>query len=530
MSFLSFSHLTFQWPDGAPVLAGASGSVSSGLTAIVGANGSGKSTLLRLLAGELSPGSGVVSISGTRAYVPQDVALEADARADAVMGLTSVRAALRSIEHGSTDPVHYDTVGDHWDVEESAAATLAVLGLPADTLDRTVGELSGGEVTLLALASAVHSRPDVLVLDEPTNNLDAEATERVIDALASRRGATLIVSHDRALLARVDAIGELRRGSLRWFGGNVDAYEAALEAERFGAEADLRSARAQMARQHRELRTQVEGAGRRQREGARKAKQAGLPAIVAGAQKRSSQESQARATKVHEERLGAARTRLDKAADAAAQDKEIRVELAETDVPARRDVARFDSCVLPTGTRVDASVQGPERIVLAGRNGSGKTTLLRTLLGEVAPSAGTASALVPVGYLPQRLDVLDPQASVVDNVRTRARGATPHEVREALARFLFRGAAGDAVADTLSGGERLRAVLACTLLARPAPQLLLLDEPTNNLDFASRRHLLEALGDFRGALIIVSHDAQFVQALDPTREWRLEDDFLDTPL
>ncbi|MFW7414823.1 ABC-F family ATP-binding cassette domain-containing protein [Demequina sp. SO4-18] len=530
MPSLSFSHLTFVWPDGSPVIADATASVSGGLTALVGANGAGKSTLLRLLTGELSPASGTVAVAGTLAYVPQDVALRADARAESVMGLASVRGALRAIEAGSVDPAHYEAVGDQWDVEERATATLESLGLPSDTLDRTVGELSGGEATRLALASALYARPDVLLLDEPTNNLDAAATAQVVDALASRRGATLVVSHDRTLLSRVEAIGELRRGRLRWFGGAIEEYEAALDAERAAAEAELRSARSEVSRQHRELRTQVEGVGRRQREGARKAKQAGLPPIVAGAKKRSSQESQARATRVHEERLADARDRRDRAEDAADRDREIRVELPETGVPARRDVARLERCVFATGTQADAAIQGPERIVLSGANGSGKTTLLRTLSGEVAPQAGRASALVPVGYLPQRLDVLDPALTVVENVRARAPGASPHEVRAGLARFLFRGADGDALAGTLSGGERLRAALAAVLLATPAPQLLLLDEPTNNLDFSSRAHLLDALGDFRGALIVVSHDAGFVAALRPTREWRLDGTFLDTPL
>ncbi|WP_062130952.1 ABC-F family ATP-binding cassette domain-containing protein [Demequina aestuarii] len=530
MSSLSFSHLTFLWPDGSPVIADATGAVSSGLTCIVGANGAGKSTLLSLLAGDLPPASGTVLRTASLVHVPQDVALDASVRADAVMGLTRIRTALRAIQGGSVDPSDYDIVGDDWDAEERASGTLASLGLPPDTLDRTVGELSGGETTRLALASALHRRPDVLLLDEPTNNLDSAAIAQVVEALAQRREPTLAVSHDRALLTRANTIGELRRGRLRWFGGDIHAYEEALEAERATADQEVRSARADVARQQRELRAHVEGSAKRQRVGARKAKDANLPKVIAGELKRKAQTAEARVTGVHEDRLGDARTRLGDAQEAAERDREIRVELPDTEVPARRDVARLDSCVLPTGAAIDAVVQGPERIVIRGRNGSGKTTLLRTLLGEVAPLAGTASALVPVGYLPQRLDVLDPALTVVENVRAQAHGATPHDVRAGLARFLFRGDAGDALAATLSGGERLRATLAALLLARPAPQLLLLDEPTNNLDFASRSHLIAALEAYRGALVVVSHDAAFVASLAPTREWRLEGSFLDTPL
>ena len=521
MPSLTLSHTAFTWPDGTPCLADATLAFPPGLTGVVGANGAGKSTLLRLLAGDLPPSAGALTRPPDLAYVRQDVTLDARSRADAVMGLGEVRAALRAVESGSIEETHYDVIGDQWDAEERAQATLGQLGLPPGTLDRTVGELSGGEATLLAIAAALHARPDVLLLDEPTNNLDADATARVVDAMVTRGGTTVVVTHDRGLLDRVDRIVELRAGRLRVFGGPLAHYEETLVAERLAAAEELRGARAEASRQKRELREHVEGIGRRQREGARKARESGSPKILAGAKKRASQVSQGRIAGVHEERLEAAQQRLERAEAVADLDREIRVELPGTAVPARRDVARLTACVLRTGTHVDALIQGPERIVLGGANGAGKTTLIETMRGRLAPVSGVAETHVPVGLLPQRLDVLDPALSVVDNVRAAAPDATPHEVREGLARFLFRGRAGDALAGTLSGGERFRAALAAVLLARPAPQLLILDEPTNNLDFASRSHLLEALRDYSGALVVVSHDAEFVEELEPTREWRL---------
>ncbi|WP_201774139.1 ABC-F family ATP-binding cassette domain-containing protein [Demequina globuliformis] len=500
-----------------------SGSVDGSLSALVGTNGTGKTTLLRLLAGDLTPDSGSIQRPAHVAYVPQDVALDSAMRADAAMGLAPKRAALRAIESGDVDPAHFDVLGDDWDVEERAVATLASLGLPDGTLDRTVGELSGGEITRLALAAALWERPDVLLLDEPTNNLDEAAVAFVMGALERRSQPTLVVSHDRRVLRRVTAVGELRRGSLRWFGGTIDDYEAAIQAEREQALAELSNAKTHVAKQHRELRVHVEGAGKRQRDGERRARQAGMPKIMMGGMKRKAQVTQARVTAIHEDRLGEARERLEAAQAAADRDREIRVDVPESAVPSRREVAHLE-CRIATGVHVTAQVQGPERIVLTGSNGSGKTTLLRTLLGERAPLEGHAHLSVPGGYLPQRLDILAPDLTVAENVRARAQGASPHEVREGIAKFLFRGAAGDAPAAQLSGGERLRAALATVLLARPAPQLLVLDEPTNNLDFASRAHLLEALQGFHGALIVVSHDAEFVAALAPTRHWRLEAD------
>jgi ATPase subunit of ABC transporter with duplicated ATPase domains len=184
------------------------------------------------------------------------------------------------------------------------------------------------------------------------------------------------------------------------------------------------------------------------------------------------------------------------------------------------------------GRLAEVIVRGPERVALTGPNGAGKTTLLRALAGIAVPAgpadnAGSDLAVrlnAAFGYLPQRLDILDDELTVVENVRTVAPRASVNEVRAGLARFLFRGARADQVAGTLSGGERFRAVLAALLLADPPPQLLLLDEPTNNLDMASARQLSEALSCYQGALVVVSHDVPFLRSIGITRWLRLDRD------
>jgi ATPase subunit of ABC transporter with duplicated ATPase domains len=191
------------------------------------------------------------------------------------------------------------------------------------------------------------------------------------------------------------------------------------------------------------------------------------------------------------------------------------------------------------GRLAELVVRGPERVALSGPNGAGKTTLLRALAGLAAladplgterePEASAGSTLTvrrnaALGYLPQRLDILDDALTVVENVRAVAPRASVNEVRAGLARFLFRGARADQVAGTLSGGERFRAVLAALLLADPPPQLLLLDEPTNNLDMASARQLSEALSCYQGALVVVSHDVPFLGSIGITRWLRLDRD------
>jgi len=164
----------------------------------------------------------------------------------------------------------------------------------------------------------------------------------------------------------------------------------------------------------------------------------------------------------------------------------------------------------------------PGRTGLIGVNGSGKSTLLRLIAGELRPSGGSLTVTGEVGYLPQRLDILDDALSVVDNVRAAAPAASVNEVRASLARFLFRGPRAERLAGMLSGGERFRAVLAALLLAQPAPQLLLLDEPTNNLDMASVRQLSQALEGYRGAILVASHDVPFLRSAGITRWLRLD--------
>jgi ATPase subunit of ABC transporter with duplicated ATPase domains len=325
-------------------------------------------------------------------------------------------------------------------------------------------------------------------------------------------------------------------GSVRMYGGNLEAYEDLLAAEQAAAGRAVATA-ADVRRQRRDLVDAQVKQARRDRQGRQVAASGSLPKIVASARKRSAQESAGRSRELHAERLQAARGRLDQAEHAVRDDAEIRVDLPATAVPAGRTALTVTGLSGPhwhpaapptTPTPADALtlaeliVRGPERIALTGPNGAGKTTLLRAIAGLASrPAVGVRLGAV-VGYLPQRLDLLDDSLTVVDNVRATVPAASVNEVRASLARFLFRGERADREAGTLSGGERFRAVLATLLLAQPAPQLLLLDEPTNNLDLASVRQLSQALEGYRGAILVASHDLPFLRSAGITRWLRLD--------
>jgi ATPase subunit of ABC transporter with duplicated ATPase domains len=541
---ISCSDLSFAWPDGVPVLSGLTVSFGPGRTGLIGVNGSGKSTLLRLIAGDLRPGSGTVRTQGEVGYLPQAITLGTRRTVSDLLGITAARAALHAIEAGETGEPEisraFAAVGDDWDVEERARAWLDRLGLarpagPGLGLDDRVERLSGGETILVALAALFLRRPDILLLDEPTNNLDLDARGRLYDAVASWTGVMVIVSHDRELLGLADQIADLSAGHIRMYGGHLTAYEDLLAAEQAAAERAVSAAAADVRREHRDLIDAQVKQARRDRQGRKVAASGSLPRIVSDARKRSAQETAGRSRELHADRLAGARDRLESAGQAVRDDAEIRVDLPATAIPAGRTVLTLTGLSTPHWHPAAASpaahapavlgeliVRGPERIALTGPNGAGKTTVLRAIAG-LAPRPGVGVRLgAVVGYLPQRLDLLDDSLSVVDNVRAAAPAASVNEVRASLARFLFRGERADRPAGTLSGGERFRAVLAALLLAQPAPQLLLLDEPTNNLDMASVRQLSQALEGYRGALVVASHDLPFLRSAGITRWLRLD--------
>ncbi|MFD7711437.1 ABC-F family ATP-binding cassette domain-containing protein [Streptomyces sp. NPDC059785] len=525
------SALSFSWPDDTPVFQDLSFTLGGGRTGLVAPNGAGKSTLLKLIAGELRPGGGSVSVTGTPGHLPQDLPLTADLTVADVLGVAAVIRALDAIESGDVAEEHFTAVGDDWDIEERTRAQLDRLGLTDVTLGRSLGTLSGGQTVSLGLAAQLLKRPDVLLLDEPTNNLDLEARHRLYDALDDFGGCLLLVSHDRALLDRMDRIAELDRGELRFHGGNFTAYEQAVRAEQETAEKNVRNAEQELKREKRELQQARERAERRASNAARNLKNAGLPRIFAGNMKRGAEESAGRAGQTHAARVGDARARLDEAGRALRDDQRIALELPGTRVPAGRTVflgtgmrRRHGERDVFAGDGVDLTIRGPERIALTGPNGAGKSTLLRLVGGDLAADGGELSrAEGRVAFLSQRLDLLDPGRTVAENFARFAPGTAEAERMNVLARFLFRGARAHLPVGVLSGGERLRATLACVLYAEPAPQLLLLDEPTNNLDLVSVGRLESALTAYQGAFVVVSHDERFLAGIRVGRWLRLSE-------
>ncbi|WP_431070942.1 ABC-F family ATP-binding cassette domain-containing protein [Microbacterium phyllosphaerae] len=545
-SSVTLDRLTFTWPDGTTALDAVSGSFGTGRTGLVGRNGAGKSTLLRLMAGELTPTSGFLTASGEVAYLPQQLTLDVDRRVADLLGVAVPLDAVRAIGAGDVDQAHFDAVGDDWDIEARAEMSLGEAGLDPEFLDRRVGELSGGEAVLVAIAGIRLRRAPITLLDEPTNNLDRDARAKLATMVSSWKGTLIVVSHDLSLLELMDDTAELYAQTLNVFGGPYSEWRAWLDAEQEAARQAEVTAKQEFRKEKRQrIEAEVKLAHR-----SRTAKKAEIekrvPKIIAHGRKMAAEVSAGKLRTEVGAKEDAARTALDEAGRRLRSDASMKIELPDPQVSRSRRIATIGD------GEHSWIIQGPERVALVGRNGAGKTTLLERLVADAAGSvhdsapiplirpddgpegtleesplnteqpatsterpALTATALTDrIGYLPQRVDGLDENRSVFENIADAAPQVPEKELRNRLARFLIRGATAERPVAALSGGERFRVALAKLLLSDPAPHLVVLDEPTNNLDIDTVDQLVEALRAYRGAVLVVSHDDAFLARLD----------------
>ncbi|MGP9812678.1 ABC-F family ATP-binding cassette domain-containing protein [Rhodopseudomonas sp. NSM] len=515
------SKLTLATPGGRPLLTDLDLSFAVERTGLIGRNGVGKSSLLSMIAGERSPLSGTISATGRIAMLRQAVQVRPD---ETIADLFDARAGLalvRKAERGEADPGELDKVD--WTIEPRLAAALARFGLGADA-ETSLAALSGGQATRARLAALVFSEPDFLLLDEPTNNLDRDGRRAVIDLLAGWRGGAIVVSHDRELLETVDTVVELTSLGATRYGGNWSRYVERKAIELSAAARDLTDAERRLAEIGRKAQAAVERQARRDGAGKRKRAKGDMPRILAGARKDRSEDSGG------EHARAASRQRVDAlhVADRARQRVEIlqpmSLALAPTGLAEGKTVLALDQISIgyepgrPILRDLSLSIVGPERVAIVGRNASGKTTLLRLLNGDLRPWHGTVDVTAHRAMFDQQVSLLDPVGSILANYQRINPDTDANDCRAALARFMFRGDAALQAVGQLSGGQLLRAGLACILGGRRPPALLILDEPTNHLDLDSIRALEAGLIAYDGALVVVSHDEAFLDAIGVSRK------------
>jgi ATPase subunit of ABC transporter with duplicated ATPase domains len=514
---------------------------------VVGANGAGKSTLLRILAGDLEPLGGAVSVAPPDAFIgwlPQEheripgetVAAYIARRTgctDATQAMDAAAAALAEPDQSAAneDPaVAYSAALDHWlatgaaDLDERLPAVLADLGLDSDAVrpeSTPMTALSGGQAARVGLAALMLSRFDVVLLDEPTNDLDLDGLARLEHFVRDLRGGVVLVSHDREFLARsVTRVLELdlAQNATTVFGGGYESYLEEREVGRRHKREQYDEFAEKKADLVARARTQREWSSQGVRNAMRKA-----PDNDKIRRRAASESSEKQAQKVRQ-----MESRIARLEEVAEPRKEWTLEFTIGAAPrSSAVVAALDNAVVRQGEfvlgPVSLQVDAGERIGITGPNGAGKSTLLRLLLGGQRPDEGRASlgANVAIGEIDQaRADFTGP-GRLVDRFEQCVPSWTTADVRTLLAKFGLRADHVEREVDDLSPGERTRAGLA--LLQARGVNVLVLDEPTNHLDLAAIEQLEEALETYDGALLLVTHDRRMLQNVRLDRTWLVAD-------
>lgn len=512
---ISVQDVTMEYEVGSRVLDGLSFQIDSGeRVGILGKNGAGKTTLLKILTGQLRPDSGEVAIATGRRVglisqipvYPPDHTVE-DVLQTAFAQLKEMErelAALGEQMEEDSDPAllrRYDALtvsfeaGGGYEMDMRLAKVANGLNIPAEMRGRLFARLSGGEKTRVNLARLLLVDTDILLLDEPTNHLDLHATEWLEEYLTRYKGTILTVSHDRYFLDKViQRAIEFKDGKAEFYQGNYSFY--AIEKEKRYLE-QLKQYQKEQAK----LKQLQEAADKLH-----------LWAFMGN-------------DKLHK-RAFSIEKRMErlKKTDRPRTERKLSTRFGETmfqgdDFFSIQDVAKsFGDKVIFSG--LNLRIEGGDRIALLGDNGAGKTTLLKLFMGEEYADQGrmTKGPTVRMGYLPQQIHFSHPERSLLDTMLYEANCST-QEARDRLASFQFRGEDVFKAVESLSGGEQSR--LRLCMLMDSKINFLILDEPTNHLDLASREWIEEAVEDYEGTLLFVSHDRYFIDRF-ATRVWTLE--------
>jgi len=518
---ISLKAVSYKTPDGVTLFSDLDLSFGPVRTGLIGRNGTGKTTLLKLLLGELTPASGEIVVSGTLGVLRQTVQRSDASVADA-LGCAEQLARLDRLETGTGSLE--DAEQADWLLAAKIETALADVGLPSLALDRPTATLSGGQRTRLSLAALLIEQPDMLLLDEPTNNLDRDGRAAVTELLKRWRGGAIVVSHDRALLREMDAIVELTTIGARTYGGNWDLYQERKAIELAAAEQGLATAERTLGELDRKTQLMRERKAKKDGAGARKAAKGDIPRIMLGGMKMNAENTSGEQMKLSERRRTSASTALAAAKAEIEVLQPMAVKLEPSGLANGTTVLQLDRLTggpipeQPVIRNLSLAITGPERVAITGPNGSGKTTLLRLITGALAPLSGAVRIARRHALLDQEVSLLDPRQTIRENYLRLNPEDGETTARSALARFMFRADAALKPVGQLSGGETLRAGLACTIGSGRPPELLILDEPTNHLDIHAIEAVEAGLGAYDGALLVVSHDRNFLAAIGIERE------------
>jgi len=489
--------------------------------ALVGNNGTGKSTLLRLMSGAVFASAGTAKADSKPYYVPQIVGQYNDCTVAEALHISDKIKALNEILAGQANEENLHTLDDDWSVEDRCRDALDHWRLREIDLSQPMSMLSGGQKTRVFLAGIRIHQPEIVLMDEPSNHLDSECRDLLYDYIRNTRNTLVVVSHDRTLLNLLPTVYELSEKGITAYGGNYEFYEEqkkiegeALNQELQNRERALRKAK-EIEREALERRQKLDARGKKKQE------KAGLPTIMMNTFRDKAEKSTSKLKGVHagkieglKQELSQSRSNLP-AIDKMKMDMEhSALHKGKTLVAAKGINFGYENQPLWTEPLSFEIVSG-RRLAIQGSNGSGKTTLIKLILGELQPKEGTiTTANFNSIYIDQDYSLIDNQLTIYQQAQEYNSGALQeHDVKIRLNRYLFGREDWDKLCSALSGGEKMRLMLCMLTIGNQAPDIIFLDEPTNNLDLQNIEVLTHAVNEYRGTLIVISHDQCFLREI-----------------
>ena len=497
---------------------------------IVGANGSGKSTLLKIIAGIIKANTGSVLVNEILSYLPQQNSFAPTTTVAEVLGIADTLQALQNISNGSIAIADYELAEKNWELEDNIQSIFTKLNINNIITSAKFKSLSGGQKTKVFLAKILLQQNSIILLDEPSNNLDLESREILYNFINDTDATFIIVSHDRKLLNNCDHIIEINSKGIQQYGGNYDFYQQQKQIEKQAIAHEIAASSKLLQQAQRSTQSRTEKHQQSSRRGKLEKKQqiaarGSYNKIEMKAKQGKSEATQKRINTQSERIVTTATNRLQEAKSKQQIEHEFNIDLTATKVANNKIVLEISKLSFAySGTNeiisnLSLKLTGPERVALMGSNGCGKSTLLKLIMQQLQPNSGTVQLGVSeFTYLDQEVSMLDPKLSILENYLAHNPTASEFTAYANLARFKFRNKDAHKLVANLSGGEKMRAGLAISLMAETPPQLLILDEPSNHLDLEATVAVEKALQKFQGAVLVISHDHYFLQQIGITRE------------
>jgi ATPase subunit of ABC transporter with duplicated ATPase domains len=497
--------------------------------ALIGNNGSGKSTLLKIIASELQLSGGQLSVDTKPYYVPQIFGQYNHLTVAQALRIENKVNALKEILNGNVTEENYTFLDDDWTIEDRCNNALDYWQLKDLDLSKKMETLSGGQKTKVFLAGISIHEPELVLLDEPSNHLDISGRQLLYDFIQSTQSTLIAVSHDRKLLNLLNTVCELSKRGITVYGGNYDFYTEQKQIESNALNQELQSKEKALRKAKEKERETLERQQKLDSRGKKKQEKAGVARIMMNTLRNNAENSTSKMKSVHTEKIGSVSQEL----------QELRSSLPDID----KMKFGFDNSALHKGKilftandlnfsydtqplwteNLNFKITSGERIALKGKNGSGKTTLIKLILGNIEPQTGKVyRADNKSVYIDQDYSLIDDKLKVYEQAEQFNTSALQeHEIKIRLNRFLFTKEDWDKSCNALSGGEKMRLMLCCLTINNQSPDIIILDEPTNNLDIQNIEILTRAINEYRGTLIVVSHDETFLEQTNIERTIQL---------